>query len=720
MDTPHSLAISAAGTALCFSVLDDGSPAITHWGAAPADDLDTFAAELAASEAGGATHSSVDAARRVPLLPGQAESWAGTPGLEVHRGARAVFPRLVLGAIESRDASGVTFVLEDTANGIRVEVAYDLDSHGVLRTAAELHNTGADPLDLVALRLLLPLPARADELLDLTGRWSGERRPQRSRLTDGSRRRAARHGRPGHDSPTLSMAGTPGFGFRSGEVWAVHLAWSGDGEYLVERLPEGVGVLSSFLGAGENLLPGELNLGPGESYRTPDVVFVWSDQGIDGVSARVHASLRGRAAHPRRPRPLVLNTWEAVYFRHALEPLSALADVAASIGVERFVLDDGWFLDRRNDTAGLGDWHVDAAVWPDGLEPLAAHVRELGMEFGLWFEPEMVNPGSRLEAEHPEWMLAPVAGYGPEWRHQQVLNLAHPDAWEYLLERVSTLITDLEVAFVKWDHNRDLVEAVDRRTGRAGVHTQTRALYALLDELHRRHPGLEIESCASGGGRVDLGILERTQRVWASDTNDPVARQAIQRWTQVLLPPELVGSHVGPKRAHTTGRETDLSFRLITALFGHAGIEWDITRCNEQELSALTAWAGYYRDHRALLASGTTVRADGLPEGSLLHGVVAADGTRALYAWVQLDSAAQAGTQRVPLPGLQPSRRYRVELAEPFGAAVRQGLSAPDWITGGSTGAGIHEFSGATLSTTGLPLPLLGPAQAVLLEVSEI
>jgi alpha-galactosidase len=720
MNTPQSLAISAAGTALCFSLLDDGAPAITHWGAAPTDDLHSFAAELAASEGGGVTHSSVDASRRVPLLPGQAESWAGTAALEVRRGARTVFPRLALETVESRDASGVTFLLQDAANGIRVEVAYDFDAHGVLRAAAELQNLGADPLDLVGLRLLLPLPARADELLDLTGRWSAERRPQRSPLTDGTRRRAARHGRPGHDSPTLSMAGTPGFGFRSGEVWATHLAWSGDGEYLVERLPDGVGVLSALLGAGENLLPGELILERGESYRTPDVVFVWSDEGIDGLSARLHASLRGRAAHPQRPRPLVLNTWEAVYFRHALEPLRELAEVAASIGVERFVLDDGWFLDRRNDTAGLGDWHVDPAVWPDGLEPLAAHVRELGMEFGLWFEPEMVNPGSRLEVEHPDWMLAPVEGYGPEWRHQQVLNLAHPDAWNYLLERVSTLIGELGIAFVKWDHNRDLVEAVDRRTGTAGVHAQTRALYALLDELHRRHPGLEIESCASGGGRVDLGILERTQRVWASDTNDPVARQTIQRWTQVLLPPELVGSHVGPKRAHTTGRETDLSFRLITALFGHAGIEWDITRCSEQELAALTAWAGYYRDHRALLASGTTVRADGLPDGSLLHGVVSIDGAHALYAWVQLDSAAQAGAQRVRLPGLDRSRRYHVEVVEPFGAAVRQGLTPPDWTVGGPVGGGIHGYGGALLTTAGLPLPLLGPAQAVLLEVREV
>ena len=715
MQQTRAVAISAAGTTLCFSLPDGGTPAITYWGASPDGDLPAFASELAVSEGGGNPHSSRDGERRVSIVAGQAESWAGAPAVEVHRSGRASFPRFALDAVEDRDASGVTFLLTDAVNGLRLELAYDFDAHGVLRTAAELSNTGTDPLEVDAIRMLLPLPARADELLDLTGRWAGERQPQRSALNDGVRRRAARRGRPGHDSPSLSIAGTPGFGFRHGEVWATHLAWSGDGEYLVERLNEGVGVLAASIGCGENFLPGEVTLEPGESYRTPDSVFVWSDEGMDGLSARLHASVRARAAHPRRPRPLVLNTWEAVYFRHAFEPLAQLAEVAASIGVERFVLDDGWFEGRRTDKAGLGDWWVDRTVWPEGLEPLAERVRALGMEFGLWFEPEMVNPDSRLAREHPEWLLAPQAGDTVEWRHQQVLNLAHPDAFAYLLERIDGLVTELGIAFIKWDHNRDLAEAVDRRTGAAGVHAQTRALYALLDELHARHPGLEIESCASGGARVDLGILERTQRVWASDSNDPVARQGIQRWTGLLLPPELVGSHVGPKRTHTTGRVTDLAFRLITALFGHSGIEWDITGCTEAELATLRNWSAYYRNHRELIGSGATVRADGLADDdSLLHGIVSADRSSALYAWVQLSGARPSAATRVALPGLDPARRYRVSLAEPFGPASRQAIRDPSWIGAAS------EFSGALLTEAGLPLPLLGPAQAVLLELTAL
>ena len=310
-------------------------------------------------------------------------------------------------------------------------------------------------------------------------------------------------------------------------------------------------------------------LGTGEEYATPWLYAVWSDRGLDGLSAALHAWQRARPGHPASPRPVVLNTWEAVYFDHGLERLTGLADTAAELGVERFVLDDGWFRGRRDDSAGLGDWYVDEDVWPDGLAPLIEHVRGRGMEFGLWVEPEMVNADSDLFRAHPDWVLGVPGRLPPEWRRQQVLDLANPDCFAYLLERLDALLGEYDIAFLKWDHNRDLVEA--------RVHAQTLAVYRLLDELRARHPGVEIESCASGGGRVDLGILERTDRVWASDSNDALERQAIQRWTGLLLAPELVGAHVGPPRAHTTGRTHDLSFRVATALFGHFGFEWDVS-----------------------------------------------------------------------------------------------------------------------------------------------
>jgi alpha-galactosidase len=219
--------------------------------------------------------------------------------------------------------------------------------------------------------------------------------------------------------------------------------------------------------------------------------------------------------------------WEAVYFDHDLDRLTELARRAAAVGAERYVLDDGWFGSRREETRGLGDWTVSPEVWPDGLAPLADRVHDLGMQFGLWFEPEMVNPDSDLYRAHPEWVLG-AARLPPSWRHQQVLNLAHPDAYAYILERLDALLTEYDIAYLKWDHNRDVVDAP--------VHAQTLAVYRLLDELRARHPGVEIESCSSGGARVDLGILARIDRVWGSDSNDALERQHIQRWTALLLP----------------------------------------------------------------------------------------------------------------------------------------------------------------------------------------
>ena len=412
---------------------------------------------------------------------------------------------------------------------------------------------------------------------------------------------------------------------------------------------------------------------------------------------------------------MVLNTWEAVYFDHRLERLTELADVAARLGVERFVLDDGWFGSRRNDRAGLGDWHVAVDVWPEGLNPLISHVRKLGMEFGLWVEPEMVNPDSDLFRAHPDWVLSGSGRPGrlPEaWRNQQVLDLANPDCWAYIHDRLDALLADHDIAFLKWDHNRDLIEA--GHGGRPGVRAQTLAVYRLLDELRRRHPGVEIESCASGGGRVDLGILARTDRVWASDTNDALERQHIQRWTQLLVPPELVGSHVGPPRSHTTGRTHDLGFRVATALFGHFGIEWDIASADEEEQQALAEAIAVYKRLRPLLHGGQVVRADHPNPAAYLHGVVAPDRAEALFAYVQLTASAFETPGLARLPGLDPDRVYRVTPLAVAGEPQTKQTVAPRW-----TEAGGASLGGRALGEVGLPLPVLRPEQALLLHLTS-
>jgi alpha-galactosidase len=274
------------------------------------------------------------------------------------------------------------------------------------------------------------------------------------------------------------FAGQPGFGEWSGEVWGAHLAWSGNHFVAAELLPDG----RRSLQLGELLHPGEIALEPGQTYSTPTVLGVYSGTGLTAASQQFHRFARSLPAHPSRPRPVLLNTWEAVYFDHNTERLKALATAAAEVGIERFVLDDGWFGSRRGSTAGLGDWEVSPEVYPDGLGPLIAHVRSLGLEFGLWVEPEMVNPDSDVYRAHPDWALV-TEGYEPKLgRHQLVLDLTNPAAYAHVRDQLHAVLSQNDIAYIKWDHNRVLVQGSDA-TGASGAHRQTLAAYALFDEL---------------------------------------------------------------------------------------------------------------------------------------------------------------------------------------------------------------------------------------------
>ncbi len=671
-------------------------PSVVHWGAPLGDLSDDELLALADGAVAPIPNNAPDVPIPIGLLPSASQGYPGRPGLRGHRPGGDWLPSLA-GSAVARSGSVAGFDLEGGGLSVRSTVA--LAPSGVLRVRHELRNDGPRPYTLDGVESALPVPEQATELLDFHGRWIREKHPQRRSFDLGSWVRESRRGRTGHDATPAILAGTGGFGFRTGEVWAVHVAWSGNHVTYAERVHEGRGVL----GGGELLGSAEVVLAPGETYTSPWLYAAYSADGIDGVSAAFHQWLRARPSHPERARPVVLNTWEAVYFDHDLTRLKGLADVAARIGVERFVLDDGWFRHRRDDTAGLGDWYVDEGVWPSGLTPLIDHVTGLGMEFGIWVEPEMVNPDSDLFRAHPDWVLAPGDGtLPPTSRHQQVLDLANPEAYAYVLDRLDELLRDNDVRFVKWDHNRDLVGV---RT-----HAQTRAVYRLLDELRARHPGVEIESCSSGGGRTDLEILARTDRVWASDCNDALERQTIQRWTALLLPLELIGAHVGPPHSHTTGRTQDLSFRVATALFGHFGIEWDIASASAGEQRGLADAIAFYKSVRGLLHSGTLVRGDVADPSVMLTGVVS--GTEAVFSYAQLTSSARTVPPPVRLPGLDPARRYEVTPVTPGGAPRTQQVPLPDTTR--------RVVPGRVLTEVGLRPPVLTPEQAWLVHLKAV
>ncbi|MDX2025155.1 alpha-galactosidase [Microcella sp.] len=684
-------------------------PRLIHWG----DDLGDVEPTMLETVAAGLpaiAPSSPDIPLVPSILAGPAEGWSGFPALVAHRigAGPARLPMRIqrTGHVQSTEHSVSVELLVHDDYGPLVTVGWHarLSPEGVLVIALDARAEAPEGVELHRLAATVPGPARASELLDFSGLWAAERTPQRGAVRDGLHLRDQRRGRPGHDAPYLTVLGTPGFGFRSGEVWALHHAWSGNSTTGVESMPTG----HRRLLASELLAPAEIVLAAGETYTAPETVLAWSSAGLDGLSDRLHPFVR--ALTPPTHRPVVLNTWEAVYFDHALESLMPLVDAAAELGIERFVLDDGWFTGRTDDRRALGDWTVDPERWPAGLHPLVDAVVERGMEFGLWVEPEMVSPDSRLAREHPEWMLADAATdtqHPPTWRFQHTLDLTIDEARAHLLESLSALLAEYPIAFLKWDHNRD------QHAGSAAAHT--RAVYALIDDLRARFPHVAIESCASGGARVDLGMAARVHRFWTSDTNDALDRQRIQRYSGLLMPPELLGGHVGAPRAHITGRTHDLSFRLATALFGSAGIEWNVTTADAAQLDALREWVATVKLVRPLLTTGRTVRTDEATDDRYVHGLVSPDGSEALIALVTLATAAVAVPPPLRFPGLDPGRRYRIEPLTVGGPPHAIQDAPPAWLADGGI-----TITGRLLAELGLPVPLLAPEQALLLRAVAV
>lgn len=714
---PDHLQLRAGGVSLILDCTGSTLPRVLHWGADLGDLDPGEIADLRRASEPPTVSGQADVVVPVSLLPEQSAGWLGTPGLSGHRsGADFSTAFKVAGiehetqAVNAEVAHRVRVFADDDVAQLSLTLTVELLISGLVRLRGAVTNTGLGGFDLASLDLALPVPTEATEILDLTGRHLRERAQQRSPFTLGTHLRESRRAR-GHDACLIMAAGTTGFGWRSGEVRAIHVAWSGNTRTFAERTNLG----DSLLCGGELLLAGEVRLAAAESYTGP-WIYGSIGSGLDEMAGRFHAFLRARPEHPRSPRPVLLNVWEAVYFDHDLAKLTELADAAAKVGVERYVLDDGWFGSRRDDTSGLGDWVVSSEVWPNGLGPIVDHVHGLGMQFGLWFEPEMINPDSDLARAHPDWILATGGRLPVLVRKQQVLDLAQPGAYAHVRNQILAILAEYRIDYIKWDYNRDLIEAGHQPTGRAGVHQQTRAVYRLIDEIRAAHPRLEIESCAGGGGRADLGMLARTDRIWTSDCIDPLERQQIEAGTSLLLPPELTGSHIASSLSHTTGRAHSLDFRAGTAFFSHVGIEWDLTTtATRADLDRLSEWIAAHKKHRDLLHTGTVVHSDQPDPALWVHGVVAGDRAEAIFAVVALSTSVASPPGRVRLPGLDPQARYRVEPLAPgdvLGGRTSHGELV--WWADGVT------LSGSVLGQVGIQAPVLNPEQLVLVHLQAI
>ena len=742
------IALRTGGVSLVVDVSAGQLPAVVHWGVdlGMLELVDVQGLIVSNTDPGGP--NVVDEPVRLAVLPQHWTGWSGRPGLSGSRAGRDWSPKFTATEVRvdghlvtaregepvliNAGAASVSVDAVDEVARLQLTITIELTIGGLIRASAEVINRGEDPYTVDDCVIAFPIPQHAREILDFAGHWGKERVPQRSQLGVGVHLREGRKGRTGADAATLLHLGEPGFSFSDGQIWAVHTAWSGNHTHYAERLFTGVQVI----GGGELLLPGEVILQPGDSYRTPWIYGAYG-RGLDAVAARFHRFLRARDNHPSSNRPVTLNVWEAVYFDHDLDQLVELAERAAAIGVERYVLDDGWFGARRNDHAGLGDWTVSPQVWPHGLHPLVDKVTGLGMQFGLWFEPEMVNLDSAVARAHPDWIMATGHRLPVESRHQQVINLGIPECYAYIRDAIFDILAEYKISYIKWDHNRDLIDAGTAPDGRPGVHTQTLAFYRLVDEIKTAHPGLEIESCSSGGARVDLGVLERTDRIWVSDCIDPVERQQMNRWTSQLLPPELLGSHIASTRSHTTGRVNDLSFRAATAIYGHLGIEWDLTTATTQQLAELAEWISFYKANRTLLMRGDLVRLDSPDPTLYCYGIIAPDRSTAIYTIATIAQSDVMLPGRLRFPGLDPNRRYRIRpvpLGQPpsglrpprwWQATTTPKLESPgqpqthNWGLPSDGGPGLT-LPGAALTTTGLTPAKTHPEQAILYRADAI
>lgn len=637
----------------------DGSPRHLYWGA-PLDGPDLSRLPDPASPAA----SSFEADAAADELAPQTGARFGPAGLQVRfaDGTSGAQWRFTGHTVEGGE---LRLRLSDRRYPLRAELCYRVrPGSDVIERWVELTHTAAadeddagpitvDRLDSAS----WTAPALADyRLSHLTGGWNSEFQLHRDRLPVAETVLTSRRGLTGHHAnPWLALDDGTASEDR-GEVWSTALAWSGSWRITLHRDP--VGRTTWTGGFGHEGL--RWTLRPGESLRTPVFAGLYTPHGFGAASRAWHAHIRDHVLpEPGRDRPVLYNSWEATGFGVDQPGQVRLAHLAARAGAELFVLDDGWFGARRDDAAGLGDWVPREDAFPDGLRPLADEVHRLGMEFGLWVEPEMVNRDSELYRAHPDWVLHSPTREATELRNQLVLNFARPEVEAWAHHTLDAVVRDHRVDWLKWDANRAFTEAGwdgHPDPDRLWI-DHTRAVYRVMDRLRADHPGLRIEACAGGGGRADLGILARTDQVWTSDNTDPVDRIAIQDGFSQLFPARVMAAWVTDSPNVTTGRLTPLRFRFHVAMSGALGLGGDLTAWSEEELDEAAGLVAEYKRIRPLVQYGLQHRLTGAGGVSAVHYAAEDGGEHALLAW---RPSARFGHQPAPvrLPALDSGAHY--------------------------------------------------------------
>jgi len=665
---------------------------IIYWGPRlpDAEDLTTLFSAHAIDVTGGM----LDANPELSICPEATRSFPGQPGLILRAGdGTPLLPKFCFEKAEQGDDQlELRFV--DAANGLTYTAHFSIDpaTHMIV---AQATLEAAKPVHLHWLSApVFPGPQLSDDMIDVAGRWCGEFQLNRTPWSPGMRYRENRTGRTGHEHFPGLILPCRGATNTRGHAYAFHYGWSGGHRMVAEELPDGRRQIQFGHAA-------RVESAPATRFETAPLYAVFSDDGINGCAVAFQRHLRDRIVQfpdPARPRPVHYNCWEAVYFDHSLPTLKDIATRAATLGAERFVLDDGWFGNRDDDTRALSDWEVDARKYPDGLAPLIAHVHGLGMSFGLWFEPEMINPDSDIHRAHPDWALGgedQILG-----RNQKALNMGCVDVRDFLFDRIAAILETQAIDYIKWDHNR-VLPTPDA--------AQTRGSYALIDRLRAAFPMVEIESCASGGGRIDFGILSRTHRVWLSDSNDALERLKMQHNAAIFLPMAVTGSHVGPRKCHTSGRTLDIRFRAWVAAQRHMGFEMDPRELTEEETAVLTEVTAWWKANRDWMFDADILRLDSPDRAVIAEQQLAQGGARFVVFAGKAAVSDQIAPRPLRLTRLSPDAQYRIDL-------INRGDAGPLSRGAPALKSGPITLSGAYLMNHGLILPWSFPESMWVIE----
>ena len=613
-------------------------------------------------------------------------------------------PGLPAACAEDGACETLRLKLKDKVNGLAVTLLYGVFAQAdVITRAALLENEGSGSIRLdKAASACLDLPFGKWELIHFHGRHCMERQPERVPLSHNIQTLRSARGASSHQHNPFAILAAPHTTEETGECLGAMLVWSGNFKIECEVSQ----MQSTRLVAGVSDDDFSWTLEPGGQFAAPEVLFCYSDQGLSELSARYHRFLQRhiiRSPWRDKPRPILINNWEATYMDFDAQRIWDIARQARDLGVEMLVLDDGWFGERSDDSSGLGDWQFNEKKLGCTFDQLIGRVREMGLLFGLWIEPEMVCANTALYAAHPDWVLS-IPGRAPATgRSQLVLDMGRPDVVDYLYDLFHRLLAEHDIAYIKWDMNRNLTDVYSRalppeRQGEAAYRYML-GLYSLLDRLTRDFPQVLFEGCAGGGGRFDAGMLCYCPQIWCSDDTDAIHRIKIQYGTSFGYPPCAMGSHISASPNHQTGRSTLLSTRAVVAMAGTFGYELDLQKLTADEKEMVKAQIVRYKQLQPLLLEGRCERLTDAVTDTCFTAwqFTAPDRSRAAVSVVVIDPQANPWPIHIRLRGLDPQALYHESLTE-------------------------RVYTGAALCHAGLTLPIMQgdyPAVQIMIERTE-